>query len=262
MSPIDRTSPLPLYYQLKECIRADIEARGAQPGERLPGEFELCETYDVSRTVVRQALAELEYAGLVERVKGKGTFLARPKTAERLAQSLTGLHEDMAARGKELVSIVRRLEVIPADALLAAELKLDLQQPVIVIERLRLVDGEPWALTVTHIPHHLAPGLLQEDLTRNSLYDLLENKYGVRLVSGHRSIEAALASTAVAHALKIEPKAALIILRSVSTGVGGLPVESFVAYHRGDRSRFEVDLRRSTDPQLPSKPLVVLKTSG
>jgi GntR family transcriptional regulator len=243
-SVIDRTSPLPFYHQLKQILLAELRERDLAPGARLPGDHELCATYDVSRTVVRQALSELETEGVIERVKGRGTFVAPHKTAERLVQSLTGLYEDVAARGSHLRSEVRRQEVVPADEQIAAELGLAVGAPVIVVERLRHVDDEPWVLATTYLPYDLAPGLVADDLTDQSLYALLEETYGVALTHGRRAVEAAVASTALAKALGIAAGDPVLVLRSTSYA-GERPVEMFVAYHRGDRSRFEVTLSRS-----------------
>lgn len=254
---IDRTSLLPFYFQLKEKLLADISDRDLKPGDRLPGDHELCRTYGVSRTVVRQALSELESQGIIERIKGRGTFVAQPKIAEGLVQSLTGLFEDVAARGGHLRSQVRQLEEVPADEQMAADLNLEVGDPVVAIERLRFVDEEPWALTITHIPGRLVPGLVDEDLAEQSLYALLENKYGVRLVSGRRSVEAIVADTRLASSLGVIRGAAVLVLRSLSVGTDGQPVESFVAYHRGDRSRFEVELLRR--PEAATAPLMHVK---
>ncbi|MFD0854044.1 GntR family transcriptional regulator, partial [Actinomadura adrarensis] len=91
---IDRRSPLPYYAQLKQLLIVRLET-GMEPGSRLPGEMTLCEEYGVSRTVVRQALDELEAEGRIVRRKGQGTFAAARKTDETLFQSLTGLYEDV-----------------------------------------------------------------------------------------------------------------------------------------------------------------------
>ena len=179
MAVIDRGSPLPFYYQLKQILLAELQARQLHPGDRLPGDHDLCARYEVSRTVVRQALAELETEGVIERIKGRGTFVAHPKTPEHLVQSLTGLFEDVAARGSHLHSQVRRREVVPADLPIATQLELAPGSPVIVIERLRFVDDEPWVLATTYLPFDLAPGLLEDDLADQSLYALLETKYGI-----------------------------------------------------------------------------------
>jgi GntR family transcriptional regulator len=250
---IDRSSLLPYYHQLKQLLVREIAYRGLQPGDLLPGDNALCETYDVSRTVVRQALTELEFEGVIERVKGKGTYVARPKTAEGLVQSLTGLFEDVAAGGGHLRSEVRTLRVVPADSQLAADLQIAPDDPVVLLERLRFVEEQPWVLTVTHLPHALAPGLEHEDLSDRSLYAVLEETYGVRLARGRRSVEATVAPQQLATALGIAVGAPVLVLRSLSVDADGRPVESFVAYHRGDRSRFEVDLvRESTEPSRPS----------
>ncbi|MGI8458806.1 MAG: GntR family transcriptional regulator [Propionibacteriaceae bacterium] len=246
---IDRTSPLPYYHQLKQHLLAELRDRELEPGDRLPGDHELCATYGVSRTVVRQALSELETEGVVERVKGRGTFVAPRKTAERLVQSLTGLYEDVAARGSHLRSVVRRQEVVPADEQIATLLELGVGAPVVVIERLRFVDGEPWVVVTTYLPYDLAPGLVDDDLSDRSLYALLESDYAVRLTHGRRGVEAAVASDDLAAALGVDPGAPVLVLRSTSYA-GVRPVEVFVAYHRGDRSRFEVTLQRA-----PSEPL-------
>ncbi|GAA0935870.1 GntR family transcriptional regulator [Pseudonocardia zijingensis] len=253
---IDRSSPLPYYHQLKQLLVQEIARRGLQPGDLLPGDNALCETYDVSRTVVRQALTELEFEGVIERRKGKGTFVARPKTAEGLVQSLTGLFEDVAARGGHLRSEVRTLAVVPADDHVAAELELDPGDPVVHLERLRFVEDQPWVLTVTYLPHVLVPGLEHEDLSDRSLYAVLEETYGVRLAHGRRSVEASVAPQPLAQALGVDPGAPVLVLRSLSFDAGERPVESFVAYHRGDRSRFEVDLVR--EPTARAKPSMIV----
>jgi GntR family transcriptional regulator len=246
-----------MYHQLKQLLVKDIERRGLQPGDRIPGDHELCTRYEVSRTVVRQALAELENEGVIERVKGRGTFVAHPKTAEGLVQSLTGLFEDVAARGGHLSSKVRRLEVVPADAAVAADLRIAVGAPVILLERLRFVDDEPWVWTVTHLPEDIAPGLVDEDLTDRSLYRVLEASYGVRLVRGVRSVEAAVANAGQARLLGIRRGDPVLVLRSVSLGESGRPVESFLALHRGDRSRFQVELTRVADGSAGTPMLLV-----
>ena len=257
MAGIDRTSPVPFYHQLKQILVEDLRHRPLPPGTRLPGDHELCATYDVSRTVVRQALSELETEGVIERVKGRGTFVAPHRTAEHLVQSLTGLYEDVAARGSHLRSEVRRLEVVPADQRVADELRLEVGAPVILLERLRFVDDEPWALTTSHLPRDLAPGLLEEDLSHASLYGLLESRYGVVLSHGRRGVEAALANPDVARALRVGEGDPVLVLRSTAYA-GERAVELFVAYHRGDRSRFEVTLSRSRPSGPAPEPLMRL----
>lgn len=253
MRRIDRQSPVPYYYQLEQILVGEIEAGRYKPGDRLPGEHEMCDTFDVSRTVVRQALAELETEGWLRKEKGRGTFVAPKKVSERLFQSLTGLHEDVVSRGGTLRSEVRRLERVPAPGWVAARLALEEGEPVIALDRLRFVNGVPWVVTTTHLPYSLCPQLLKEDMEYQSLYAVLEEKYGVRISYGQRSVEATLATAAVARSLGIGERDPILLLGSTSYGEDDRPIEHFVAHHRGDLSRFEVNLvrRRTNGSNLP-----------
>src|SRR3712207_752721 len=132
---IDHDSPVPYYYQLKQILAQEIETGRYEPGDKLPSEHDLCEAFKVSRTVVRQALNELEMEGLLRRRKGRGSFVMPKKVAESLFQNLTGLYEDVTARGGILRSEVRQLERVPAPVPVAAELGLQESDSVIVLDR-------------------------------------------------------------------------------------------------------------------------------
>ena len=243
---IDRSSPVPYYHQLKSLLRATISGADMNPGDRLPGDHRLCEAYDVSRTVVRQALTELEFEGAIERIKGRGTFVAAAKTSQGLVQSLTGLFEDAAAIGRHVRSEVRRVETIAADGPVADELELSEGTPVLVIERIRFVDEVPWVFAVTHLPAGVIPTPSAADLRDASLYAIMERS-GARPVRGRRAVEAHNAPPALARDLGLAPGAAVLVLHSVGYDLGGRPVETFRASHRGDRSRFEVSLSHPSD---------------
>ena len=156
---IDFDSPIPFYLQLLDILRDIINQGEWQLGEQLPGEHSLCETYEVSRTVVRQALRELELEGLIYRRKGKGSFVAEPKISGGLAQKLTGFYQDMEERGTRPISQVLKQAVVPASAKVAQELKIDLGTPVVELQRLRFVENEPIVLVTSYLPHKLCPGL-------------------------------------------------------------------------------------------------------
>jgi GntR family transcriptional regulator len=241
---IQKNSPLPLYFQLKELLRQEIESGHWQPGQRIPSEAELCQAFDISRSVVRQALRELEYQGLLYREQGKGTFVAQPKISESLMQDLSGFYEDMVAKGLTPVTKVLRQEVQPANKKIANYLQIEPGDKVIVIERLRSVGSEPINLVTTYLPYDICPDLIDEDLSTQSLYALLERKHGFELSHGRRTIEAVAANQYEAQLLGVEEGAPLILLDSVSYLRGGRPIEYFHAVHRGDRSRFEVEVVR------------------
>lgn len=241
--PIDRTSVAPLYHQLKQWLSIRIVSGELPPGTQLPGDHELSERLGVSRGVVRQALSELRHDGLIERERGRGTFVSRPKTAQGLIGSMRGLADDAALRGQRIDSTVLRLAERACGDVLAGKLGLDPEEPVVEIERLRTLDGEPWVLVVTYVPAHLVPGLVRHELGGDvSLYRVLRDEYGLLVASAVRRVEAAVTDAREAHLLRMRVGEPLLVLRSISYTADQRPLEYFVARHRGDRSAFEVEL--------------------
>ncbi len=111
---INFESHIPYYIQLMDILKEQIQEKRWLPGEQIPGEQELCVIYNISRTVVRQALLELELDGVINRRKGKGTFIAEPKIIEGLVQNLTGFYQDMVEKGLKPVTRVMHQLVVPA----------------------------------------------------------------------------------------------------------------------------------------------------
>jgi GntR family transcriptional regulator len=241
---IDFESNIPYYIQLIDLLKGKIGRGEWKPGDQILSEPELCETYGVSRTVVRQALREVELEGLVVRRKGKGTYVAEPKIDESLAQKLTGFYHDMIERGLTPVTQVLSQVVtrVPKKVLEYLDLPPDTQ--VVELQRLRSVNNEPIVLVTSYLPYDLCPKVADTDFTNQSLYAFLESECGLLIASGKRYIEAVNATESEAELLQVEPGAALILLNSVSFLQDGTPVEYYHALHRGDRSRFEVDLVR------------------
>ena len=241
---INYDSYVPYYIQLIEALRKRIKDKGLKPGDKLPSEPDMCDMYGVSRTVVRQALRELELQGLVTRRKGKGTFVAQPKIHESLVQSLTGFYQDMVERGHISTTKVLQFDIIPAPSKVAQYLEIEPGTEVYSIERLRYVENEPILLVTTYIPCKSVPGLTNHNLETQSLYELLENTYGLKLARGRRAVEAVSANRREAKLLQISRGDPLILLDSVTYLDNGVPIEYYHAVHRGDRSRFEVELVR------------------
>lgn len=244
---IDRTDETPLYAQLRHIIVRAVESGVLGAGDPLPGEMPLCERFDISRTAVRQALAQLEHEGVIERIKGKGTFVARPKQAEHLGDTLVGLFEDVKRRGGHVRSDVIEHRTVPASLDVAAALEIEPGTLVVALERLRWVDDEPWALSRTWMPADIGAVTFGAPLRDTSLYALLASA-GVMPTAATRSLEATVASPAEAPLLGLAVGSALLRLRSVSRDRDDRPIEYFVALHRGDRSRFTFDLHGAAAP--------------
>lgn len=244
---IDRTDDAPLYAQLRHIIVQAIDDGVLAAGAPLPGEMPLCARFDISRTAVRQALAQLEHEGVIERIKGKGTFVSRPKQVEHLATTLVGLFDDVKRRGGHVRSDVIEHRTVPASIDVAAALEIEPGELVVALERLRWVDDEPWALSRTWMPADIGAVTFGAALRDESLYAVLAAA-GIVPTSATRSLEATVASPSEAPMLGLTVGAALLRLGSVSRDDSGRPIEYFTALHRGDRSRFTFELGDAAAP--------------
>ena len=242
---IDRNSPLPLYAQVRRGLESRLAGGEWRPGDRIPGEPELCKEYGVSRPVIRQALQELAMEGAIIRRKGLGTFVAEPKVVSRsLVHSLVGFYQDMEQRGFATETRVIEQTLLPAGEKIGARLRTDVLTPVVKISRVRSVGGHPVVLVSSYLPYALCPGLIQADLRHQSLYAFLEQEYGLRIAAGRREIEAVLASDEEGRLLEVERGAPLLRLESVSFLEDGQPMEYFNGVFL---SRFVVELGRQTN---------------
>jgi GntR family transcriptional regulator len=249
---IDRSSPMPLYHQLERILRKDISRGRYAPGDLLPSEHELCERYEVSRSVIRQTLANLAHAGVVHSERGKGTFVAEPKLQERFVQRAAGFYQDLTRMGRTVTTTVVRQEVV--------ELPLHVRDFLEVshgvqIDRVRSVDGRVVVFVTTYLPSDRFPGLEHEDLNDRSLYAFLYDRYGQKVASGRRTVEAVAAEPEVAVHLEVAPGTPLLLLRSASRDIHGHPLEWFEAWHRADRTLFELEIVPG-EPSTPFRQVV------
>ncbi|MFT0846481.1 GntR family transcriptional regulator [Actinomycetaceae bacterium L2_0104] len=239
---IVRDSPVPYHRQLKAILLTLIADENLLEGDRLWSEPHVSARFGVSRSVVRQTLAELENEGVVERIKGKGTFLAAAKVDHGLTLSVEGLHAQAKRLGMDLTSLVLQQGIEPASEPIAVCLEMPANALVFVLERIRGVDDLPWSHTTAWIPHERVPGIESTDFSSGSLYELLRGRYGMAFGRARRSIEAVAASEEMAHHLKVEPGVPLLRVSSILYDSHGVPVERFIAHHRGDISRFDVSV--------------------
>jgi GntR family transcriptional regulator len=221
---IDRDSGTPLYAQLSDLLRDEIATGGLQPDARLPSERVLCDRYGVSRITVRKALSELAHEGLIYTSVGKGTYVAESTLNEEL-RPLSSFSDDIRRRGMTPSSRVLAAALVQADDILADRLQVPWGTETIKLHRLRLADGVPIAIQVTHLPHHLCPGLLRYDLASRSLFDVLRAEFGLLLTQAETVIGASIAQEEEARLLELESPAALLISEQTTYLEGGRIIE-------------------------------------
>jgi GntR family transcriptional regulator len=240
---INTRSYVPYYEQLKQILIADVQRR--KEGDLLPSESDLCRTYSVSRTVVRQALDEMERDGLVLKVKGKGTFVTGRKLNTSFVQHSLGFYDSMVNAGHSVKSRVLALEVTGCSASLAGALDLNIGDEVIRFDRVRSIDDRPVLVVRTTLPSRMFPGFTDLDMTDRSLYQVMRDEYGVRPASGRRSIEAAALSAEDARHLAAPAGLPALRIESVTKAADGKAFEYYSAIYRGDCFKFELEIASS-----------------
>lgn len=251
---IDRRSPVPLYFQLARLLADAIAEGELVGGHRLASEHEICDQYGVSRATVRQALQRLENEGLVERHKGRGTFVADSRHRSWLLQSSAGFFQDEVGRmGLNVTSRVLRAEVAPLPHWAVEALDLPEGSKGAILERLRYVDGRVALHVSDYLPKRLAEPTLSLS-EEGSLYDRLEQAEGVTVAGGRRILESTRAAPEVAKLLEVGPRTPLLLVESVSWDAAAQPFHCYHAWVRTDRMRIEVEVMRAHGIQAGEPP--------
>jgi GntR family transcriptional regulator len=244
---IERESPIPLYYQLKQLL-VDRIARGEwQPGDMLPTEEQLQEQYGLSRTTVRQAMKEMEFEGQISRFRGKGTFVSKPKISHSPDPHFN-LTAYLTQQGLKPGWRVIAAEWVPAPAEVADRLAIDIGAEVYRLRRLRLADNEPIGYHIAHVVRDLGLGIDESHLEEGGSLSYLRESGQLSESYANRTIEAILASEEVAKALEISKGSPILMIRRRVFNAEGTPVENMRAMYRGDRFQYQV---RQWPRQLP-----------
>lgn len=238
-TPVDRTSPMPLWAQVLDDVVRRLEADAFR--SRFPSEHELVAEYDVSRHTVREALRRLRESGVIESNRGRLTVV-RQATIEQPLGALYSLFREVEARGMQQRSEVLERDV-RTDPEAAAVLRMPEDTRLVYVERLRFADDEPLAWDRTWLPLSLAEGLLDADLSHSGLYDELWRRSQVALTGGRERIEAVVPTAEQRRLLSIRSGVAALSISRVGC-LKGEPVESRRTLVRGDR--FSVTAEWST----------------
>lgn len=241
---IDRNSPMPLYYQLKQLLLAKIESRELKAGDIIPTEQQIQDIYDVSRTTVRQALSELEDEGRITRHRGRGTFVSKPKLSHS-PENYPNLADNMAKQG-----------AVPGWKLLAAQwvlpkkevsktLAVDEGQKVFHLERLRLENDKPIGYHSAYVSSDFTSGI---DGTAYTEGGSLRYLHGLSILEdcvADRTLDALPANERIAELLDIEVGSALLRVKRVVFSPEAKPIEYFVGLYRGDRFEYHIHNMRA-----------------
>jgi GntR family transcriptional regulator len=216
-------------------------------GEAIPSERRLSSDLGVSRLTLRAAVEDLVRDGYLVRRHGSGTFVSHPKIAQQL--TLTSFSEDMRRRGMVPSSRTLHVEEIHAGADLGRALNVSPSTRVVRIQRLRLADDETMAIETLHVPQPIVPGLTRE-LLEGSFYELLEQRYGVVIVSGIQTIEPTVTDERESAVLGVPLHSPAFLFERTTQDAEGRTIEFVRSVYRGDRYRLVAELSQRRGREL------------
>jgi GntR family transcriptional regulator len=238
---IDKSSPVPLYHQLRMVLEYQIREGIYKPGEPVLGENDLCERYDVSRTTVRQTIREMMRDGILYREQKRGRPIVVPVVVRQSLMKLQGFFTEgmLTAKLKPSTKVISvQKQEFPEVAL-----KMNLAAKAILyrIERIHYGDELPLALQVSYVPKSICP-MLHEKSLEGSLFAYIEYDYGRPIVKAKQIIGVRQSDNRVRDLLQMSHRLPMYKVERISFADDGQPVEYFECLLRGDRYEFEMEL--------------------
>ncbi|HHY64396.1 MAG TPA: GntR family transcriptional regulator [Clostridiaceae bacterium] len=233
---LDKNGPIPVYSQLKAIIQNRIQSGEYAEGELIPSERDLAKDFGISRMTVRQALNQMVAEGMLVRERGKGTFVSRQKLQQR---NISSFSETVRAKGMVPSTKVLYFKKERAGEEMADILGMSKDAQVYAFKRLRFADGIPVGLEQVYIPVYLCPDLESYQLEA-SLYQILSDKYGLKIDYMDNIIEASAATAEERKLLNISSSVPVLRITGVSYISGGRKFSYEKDIYRGDQYSYNV----------------------
>ena len=235
---VDRSSPIPLYFQVSLFIEDAIESGRIPNGTLFGNEIQLAEQLGLSRPTIRRAMQDLVDKGLIVRRRGIGTRVVQPKV--RRPMELSSLFDDLAGSGKRPTTEVLQVEQVPCEEDVAAELGIPAGTEVLKVVRLRSAVGNPIAKLTNYLPEAVGE-FSREELQNHGLYELMRGR-GIHLHTASQTVGARNATAAEARMLDERRNAALLTMQRTTYDDQGNAVEYGTHVYAASRYSFEISL--------------------
>lgn len=242
---IDRSSPEPYYMQLSRLVEAQIEAGTFAAGDRLPSETDLCRSFDLARSTVRETLRSLQDRGIIRMVPRRGAFVATPKPSGWLLQVAEGFFEgkvDQEHGSVETRVLSARLTTAPSHVREALDLPPGAK--VYELQRVRSLDGKTAMFSINYLLPEVQPAIEATGVVhgKGSLNRVLREA-GYRLAGARRTVEAVAADAEVAGRLGVAPGAPLLLVTSQTWGTDNRVFDHYTSWLRSDVVKVSVVAR-------------------
>ena len=236
---VDKSSRTPLYLQLMNILIDMIENK-LEENDQILSEREICEIYNVSRTTVRQAMDELEKEGYIYKVHGKGTFVS-PKRMNQDLISFYSFTEEMKKVGKVPTSEVTGFEIVEAGDKISNIFKIDSEELLYRISRIRKADGVHMMYETTYLPFNRFKGITREQLEENPMYDVLIKDFNVKITSAEEYFMPILTNKLESIYLDIKEGSPSLKIERLTYENENV-IEYTVSVARGDKFKYRVKL--------------------
>lgn len=231
---------IPAYRQLYSELKSDIKNGKYPPGVFLPTESELEQIFGVSRTTVRRAISMLTLEGYLSVKQGRGTQVLEVSTAQQL-NTITSFTETMKRRGYDVTTQGLCLEQIPAPQHIRDIFSLKEGELVHHLQRVQCADGQPICIMENYLPISMFPDLELRGNTFVSLYEHLEEHYGLVLKEASETITAIPASFTESQILRVPTNTPLLLSTRVTYSDHG-PIDYSIIKVLADRYEYKVFL--------------------
>jgi GntR family transcriptional regulator len=234
---------VPSYYRLEQQLREGIRNGALKPGDPVPPESQLCQQFSVSRTTVRQALSRLVYDGLIERHRGRGSFVAEPRLEH--TKPFLSFEEEMRARGASSSITLLDMRTEPAEGRAAESLALHAGAAVIVLERLRLVDGAVVGYEIRYLPESIGKALTPDEIHNQPLVPAVRRILGKPRTRLALRVTASGARRGETRHLEVKVGAPVLVREHIWYYEPEGPMQYGKSIFRGDRYQMAVEFRSS-----------------
>lgn len=245
---IDRSSPVPFYYQLQEILKRELEGGRWEPGDLLPSEAEFAASVGISRTVIRKALDVLEGDGQICRVKGKGAVVSPPKFRYEAIATARDWYQHGTAVTARLAKLVHAA-LIPATGQLGKLLQVTPSDRVWELVAVSEVSSEPVSLSQTYVRQDASERLRlagqdAQVVTEGGreLLEQLAERWGIEVFENKLDIEHTIANEFEAHEMRIARGAPLLLLSLLSLNSRQRPVAFARTVVRSDRFHLSLSI--------------------
>jgi len=243
MNVVNLENPVPKYLQISQWMRELINTNRFKKGEKLPSEVELSKMCGVNRNTLRQAISELVSEGLLEKVKGVGSFVVESPGVElrHNISRIASFKDYFGSANLQEKTIVLELEHGVADKKIADRLLLGAERKVVILKRLRTGDGAPFIYEESYLPYNLFKDLTVEDAS-GSLYQVITEKFNIDLVKSYQVVRAVNLSKKISTMFNLPEKSAGLLMENLTYDGNKTPVELLYSYCRGDKYVLELEL--------------------